>query len=52
MYVGSEGGGGGNQSCPLCGVYDGITSCPGAGDDGNGKAGEWYVYIGDCVGSG
>ena len=38
MYVG---GGGGNQSCPLCGAYGGITSCPfrGAGANGNGIAG-------------
>ena len=37
MYV----EGGGNQSCPLCGVYGGITSCPfrGAGDNGNGTVG-------------
>ena len=45
MYVG--GCGGGNQGCPLCGVYGGITSCPfrgmGAGDNGNGMAGEGYT---------
>ena len=41
MYVGSCGVG--NQSCPLCGVYGGITSCPSAGDNGNGKTGEGYM---------